>query len=847
MNNNDLKILLDGCNILKNKHFYSEVFNELIKIKNNELLFNQLEKKEKEKIIRLLAQCKYQNKEIPSKNRFHDALALLNELDEKDCEVLCLKGAVYKRKYELKKKIEDLYKAITFYELASKDIENDKGYGAVNAIYLYFHLINIVEDELVRNIYKQKIITIRDRALKYLTSSIDLNNLDEDTRKWIFPTIAELFFSFNDEKNFIKAKYYLNYKIENFDDKILMDFEELKELNKDTKYAILKAKKIKRHIDRDKLITLEQLVTMYKLMNNNDLNENQVFFLVNLFENYLDIDNKEMILNIIQSKLFGKFGLALSGGGFRASLFHIGVFARLAELDILKHLEVISTVSGGSIVGMQYYIMLKKLLETKSNSEIKQNDYIDLVESLESIFLEASQKNIRMKAFKDFNPCIETITNRLGKLYQDEIYNKSYNWIGDEKETPINMKDLIIFPKTDNNSYENSFKPHFNNIEINHKVPILVINSTVLNNGHNWRFTASAMGESQYMYDTTIDKNIIYKYVTYDKFKDGFENISIADAIASSSCVPGLFDPLELRNIYSDNETIKLVDGGLYDNQGLASLIDEECNVIFCSDGSGQFIDKDNPSSCRIGISSRSRNTLMKRTRDLQYCFLNELYENKVIQGLCIVHLKQCFSSKDYEPNEKRENSDSYTDNEKIIYDKNNLSKEIQDKLSKIRTDLDAFNEIESYSLIYSGYTITSKWIKDIKKEQIIFDTFNENQYSNWKFLKIKNLLNLNNDIVLYKLDTSTKLFLKYFPIKYKIISVFLLIILIVSIYYIFSINILNMIGFTIVSLSILFILKKDYIVYKTIRIISKPFLWIIAKINLKYLNEKYLEDGKIK
>lgn len=263
MNNNDLKILLDGCNILKNKHFYSEVFNELIKIKNNELLFNQLEKKEKERIVRLLAQCKYQNKEIPSKKRFLDALELLNELDEKDCEVLCLKGAIYKRKYELKKKIQDLYKAITFYELASKDIENDKGYGAVNAIYLYYHLINTLEDELVKNIYKERIIIIRKKALEYLTSDKDLNILDENSKKWILPTIAELFFSFNDEKNFIKAKDYLNYKIENFDDKILTEFEKLKEISEDTRDAILKAKEIKRHIDRDKLITLEQLVTMY--------------------------------------------------------------------------------------------------------------------------------------------------------------------------------------------------------------------------------------------------------------------------------------------------------------------------------------------------------------------------------------------------------------------------------------------------------------------------------------------------------------------------------------------------------------------------------------------------------
>lgn len=35
-----------------------------------------------------------------------------------------------------------------------------------------------------------------------------------------------------------------------------------------------------------------------------------------------------------------RLGLALSGGGFRSALFHVVVLARLAELDLLHHLEV---------------------------------------------------------------------------------------------------------------------------------------------------------------------------------------------------------------------------------------------------------------------------------------------------------------------------------------------------------------------------------------------------------------------------------------------------------------------------------------------------------------------------
>ncbi len=56
-----------------------------------------------------------------------------------------------------------------------------------------------------------------------------------------------------------------------------------------------------------------------------------------------------------------RIGLALSGGGFRAAFFHVGVLARLAEIGLLPKVEVISTVSGGSIVGAAYYLRLQRL------------------------------------------------------------------------------------------------------------------------------------------------------------------------------------------------------------------------------------------------------------------------------------------------------------------------------------------------------------------------------------------------------------------------------------------------------------------------------------------------------
>lgn len=49
-----------------------------------------------------------------------------------------------------------------------------------------------------------------------------------------------------------------------------------------------------------------------------------------------------------------RVGLALSGGGFRAAAFHLGVLKRLEELGLLHRVEALSTVSGGSITGALY-------------------------------------------------------------------------------------------------------------------------------------------------------------------------------------------------------------------------------------------------------------------------------------------------------------------------------------------------------------------------------------------------------------------------------------------------------------------------------------------------------------
>src|SRR4051812_27504769 len=49
------------------------------------------------------------------------------------------------------------------------------------------------------------------------------------------------------------------------------------------------------------------------------------------------------------AKMEDGIGLCLSGGGFRAMLFHLGSLVRLNELGFLPRLERVASVSGGSI------------------------------------------------------------------------------------------------------------------------------------------------------------------------------------------------------------------------------------------------------------------------------------------------------------------------------------------------------------------------------------------------------------------------------------------------------------------------------------------------------------------
>ncbi|MBK6715149.1 MAG: patatin-like phospholipase family protein [Burkholderiales bacterium] len=407
----------------------------------------------------------------------------------------------------------------------------------------------------------------------------------------------------------------------------------------------------------------------------------------------------------------GKLGLSLSGGGFRASLFHIGVLAALAERDLLRHVEVLSCVSGGSILGAHYYLEVRNLLQSKSDDEITRQDWIELVERVARDFLAGVQKNLRVRIGTNvwanlrmlFQPGY-TPTSRLSELYEEHLFAR----VKDDGER--RLRELRIRPKGDE-----SVMPKYDNWRRGNKVPILILNATSLNTGHNWQFTTSWMGEPPSAIESQVDGNYRLRRMYIQEAPAEHQDIRIGAAAAASACVPGLFTPLELRGLYPDI-TVRLVDGGVHDNQGIFGLLDQNCSVMLVSDASGQMATDDQPTDGPLGVLLRTVSLLQARVRVACFREIESRRKSGRLRGMLYLHLKRGLEvqARDWENcNNRKELSE--TDQEKVdaALTDYRVVKRVQALLSGIRTDLDSFSDVEAYALMSSGCNMLRASIDD--------------------------------------------------------------------------------------------------------------------------------------
>jgi predicted acylesterase/phospholipase RssA len=425
----------------------------------------------------------------------------------------------------------------------------------------------------------------------------------------------------------------------------------------------------------------------------------------------------------------GKLGLGLSGGGFRASLFEIGVLARLAELDLLRHVEVISCVSGGSIVGAHYYLVLRRELERCPDSQL---DYVAIVQEVAREFLKGVQTDIRTSVFKSpgalarmaLQPGYNRST-RIAELYDERLYAP----IVEQEEGPIPLDGLRVNPYGSGGS----FHPRSDNWRRHSKVPALVLNATTLNTGHTWQFTASFMGEPPSHIGKDVDANYRLRRMRHGEAPARHRNTSLGTAVAASAGVPVLFPPLVLQKLYP-GKAVRLVDGGVRDNQGVLSLLEQDCTLMIVVDASGQMNSDDAPAAMAAKVGMRTNSILQSTVRSLLYRELDARKRSSRLRELSFLHLKRDLEGSPVKWGTGRRSKASSEEARTTPY---GVPEPLQVALAGIRTDLDSFSDDEAHALMLSGYLQAEKYV-DMEVQSLPLDT---KRRVDWDFLALRKRL----------------------------------------------------------------------------------------------------------
>ena len=289
-----------------------------------------------------------------------------------------------------------------------------------------------------------------------------------------------------------------------------------------------------------------------------------------------------------------KIGLALSGGGYRAAAYHIGTLRALNKLDILDKVDVISSVSGGSITAA-YYALNK-----------------DNYNKFEQSFISKLQKGVLLFSILNLILVIGLIAISVWLLgwwiLLLDFVLLFFLWF-----------KLLPFSVWIENAYNKHFFENKKLSDLPNK-PLIAINSTDVATGT--LFTFSQIKMAGYKYEGK-DKKIVFKH----------EIFPIARAVMASSCVPFAFSPIKISSKYCDVPFEKgvnkplLIDGGLYDNQGAHKLTEKSSNyhtqIIIVSDaGVGEMNTKWAFNIPMMLV--KTSNIMMKRIKTFQ--FRNNVY-----------------------------------------------------------------------------------------------------------------------------------------------------------------------------------------------------------------------------
>lgn len=349
--------------------------------------------------------------------------------------------------------------------------------------------------------------------------------------------------------------------------------------------------------------------------------------------------------------------LALSGGGYRAALFHLGALRRLNELGVLTQVDTISSVSGGSILSAH--------IARRAGGWPQAGTVIgDWEHTIAQPFREFVKHNIRT------GPLARPLWPwnwRHGSAGAEALAAK-YR----EHLTSQMLSELPAPPER----------------------PRLVFCSSDLTFGVNWIFDSARGSDGQ---------------SRVGDYKAGYRSPApdwpVARAVAASSCFPPVFDPLpggvpanELSGgsyVKPDRDqlvaAVRLSDGGVYDNLGLEPVWKDH-RTLLVSDGGATF----EPTRL-AGIFWRvDRYTSMIESQ------ARGLRKRWLISNFLTGELDGTYWGVGT-PAARYEKQIQGVPREYLGYSPGL----VDDVISEIRTDLDAFSDAETRVLENHGYLVT--------------------------------------------------------------------------------------------------------------------------------------------
>jgi predicted acylesterase/phospholipase RssA len=276
--------------------------------------------------------------------------------------------------------------------------------------------------------------------------------------------------------------------------------------------------------------------------------------------------------------------LCLSGGGYRAMLFHLGALWRLNEAGLLGKLDRVSSVSGGSITAGVLAMNWSRLAFDRAGVATQFGaQVVDPVRAMPGKTIDAGS-------------VIE------GILLPGSINDKI---VGAYRKYLFGHKTLQDLPDT----------------------PRFVINATNVQSGALWRF------EKLYMRDYRVGE---VRNPT----------VELAVAVAASSAFPPVLSPAELELEHESftpgsgtdlqrppfTTDVVLTDGGVYDNLGLETAW-KRYQTILVSDGGGKEGEEAEPARDWARHSIRILGLIDNQVRSLRKRQLIDSYVNHTRAG----------------------------------------------------------------------------------------------------------------------------------------------------------------------------------------------------------------------